>query len=422
MVLSVKELLQELIRRPSVNPAFPAADSSNLGESAITNFLEIFFDNNDIQWSRQSVHHDRDNLIAVFRTSDTPSTAGPMLWEVHQDTVGVEGMTIDPFAGLEAQGRIWGRGACDVKGTMAAMLTALHRVSCSGEQLPRPIVLAMTINEERGFTGVKALRRLWSDDEAVAAAEASNLSGPLSFKEIRSLGPSFALVAEPTLLDVVVAHKGGVTWQCHTHGKAAHSSRPECGINAISAMARIVEAVQRYDVEVLRRRGPHPLCGLPSAVVSTIQGGAGANTVPDHCVIDIDCRLLPHEQPAEARQALIDYLAAATEGTDATITHDPPANQCVGLRDDNNHQWARSIASIVDSLGAELTGTGSPDRSSQLIGVPFGTDAWVLSEAGIPTVVFGPGSIEQAHTDDEWIEIDQLERAVEIFSRLALAR
>ncbi|MEM8947506.1 MAG: M20/M25/M40 family metallo-hydrolase [Planctomycetota bacterium] len=337
-----------------------------------------------------------------------------MLWEVHQDTVGVDGMKIDPFAGAEADGRIWGRGACDVKGAMAAMLVALSRVVDEGAALARPIVLAMTINEERGFSGVKSLSRLWSDEET-ATAEFSNVSGDLSFEEIRVLRPAAALVAEPTLLDVVVAHKGGVAWQCRALGKAAHSSQPERGINAVSAIAHLVRTVEQFDVEVLRQREPHPLCGLPSACVSTIHGGTGANTVPDHAVMDIDCRLLPHERPAEARQTLIDYLARATEGVAATIQHDDPANQCVGLRDDNNHDWARQIAAVVDSVT-----DGSSDRSSQLIGVPFGTDAWVLSEIGIPTVVFGPGSIDQAHTDDEWIDIEQLELAAEVFYRLAI--
>jgi acetylornithine deacetylase len=329
-------------------------------------------------------------------------------------------MKIDPFAATELAGRIWGRGACDVKGAMAAMLAALSRIQAESVALPRTLVLAFTINEECGFTGIKTLCRLW-DPQLELAAEAAPTTGPLSLAEVRELRPERALVAEPTLLDVVVAHKGSLRWRCHTHGKAAHTSRPERGVNAISSMVRVVQTIEQYQQEILLGRDRHPLCGQPTVCVSTIQGGTGVNTVPDRAVIDIDRRLTPEESPEQAYRELIDYIAQHSEvqhnevqhkeNSAATVEHELPTNQSRGLQDEHNRGWAEQIAATVSTLGP----------TSRLIGVPYGTNAWALSQLGIPTVVVGPGSIDQAHTADEWIDIQQLERATEVFYRLALA-
>jgi len=409
MLLSAKDLLQELVRIPSVNPAFSSGDTIAGDESQVTDFLQNFFQNFGWPWLRQEVHPGRENFVVVCHASGSAALRSPLLWEVHQDTVGVAGMKIDPYAATESHGRIWGRGSCDVKGGMAAMLAALARVEAEGTDLQQSLVLAFTINEECGFTGVKALCRLWGTEED-AAAEAENLRGPLSLVELRKMRPGRAIVAEPTLMDVVVAHKGSVRWRCHTHGKAAHTSRPEQGCNAISTMVRVVQAIEQYQDQVLSRGVAHPLCGRPTVCVSTIQGGSGVNTVPHHAVIDIDRRLVPSETPACAYQELVEYVTAQTLGCEATIEHQPPTNSSVGLADNDNREWAEQIASTVRSLG----------RISRLIAEPYGTDAWALAEAGIPTVVFGPGSIDQAHTDDEWIEIEQLERATEVLHRLAV--
>jgi len=429
MSLSAKDLLQSLVAIPSVNPAFPANDTTAGGESEIIDFFQFFFEARGWPCLRQVVHQGRDNLVVVCHANalagQESDVEGAILWECHQDTVGVAGMTIDPFAASESQGRIWGRGACDVKGSMAAMVTALVRAQDEQAQLPRTLVLALTINEECGFSGVNALCRLWGTEEQ-AAVEADNVSGSLSLAELRELRPVRAIVAEPTLLDVVVAHKGSVRWRCHTHGKAAHTSRPEHGENAILAMVRVVQAIERYQKEVLDHYTVHPLCGRPTVCVSMIQGGSGVNTVPDHAVIDIDRRLVPGETPAAAHQELVQYIAHSldheTDGltgraAGVTVEHEEPSSQSSGLSDADNHVWAQQITGVVDSVAAGLLG-----RASRLIGAPFGTDAWALSEAGIPTVVFGPGSIEQAHTADEWIDIDQLEHGAEIFYRLAVGR
>lgn len=404
MSLKEKDLLRNLVRIPSVNPALCVDQNLGGGEARLTEFLENFFEMNRWKWLRQVVHSGRENLVAVCPGG---SAAGVMLWEAHQDTVGVEGMSIDPFAATEQDGRIWGRGACDVKGGMAAMLAALIRLQSMPLAKRSKIVLALTVNEECGFTGAKALSQLWPlADDSVVRAE---VTGTLSLAELMELKPARAVVAEPTDLQVIVAHKGVVRWRCRTRGRAAHTSQLDLGVNAIYAMTKVVAAIDRFHHEVLAQRSPHPLTGGPSACVSTFHGGTGVNTVPDEAVIDIDRRLAPGETPQGAYQELIEYVAAHAPPGEATTEHDPPWLESGGLDDRENLPWAERVAAVIRTKGNDC----------RLLGAPYATDAAAIAALGIPTVVFGPGSIAQAHTADEWIDIAELSRAVDIFCRIA---
>jgi len=192
-----------------------------------------------------------------------------LLFEVHQDTVPVDGMTIEPWAPVVRDGRLYGRGSCDVKGGMAAMFAAMARLADERPPNRPTVVLACTVNEEHGFSGASGLCRLWMGEPT-----------PLFPRP-----PEAAVVAEPTRLDVVVAHKGVVRWRCHAHGRAAHSSQPEAGDNAIYRIAAVVTALERYHRQVLADFGSHPLCGQPTLSVGTIAGGISVNTVPDRATI-----------------------------------------------------------------------------------------------------------------------------------------
>jgi acetylornithine deacetylase len=411
MSISVKDLLQKLLSIPSVNPVFGAADPTCLGEARLTDFLQNWAVGHGWNWLRQQVHPGRENLVVLVPPlRSSPTLQGPAtLWEVHQDTVGVEGMRIDPFAGIEREGRIYGRGACDVKGSMAAMMMAAQSLQQSNE-LSGPLLLAFAVNEECGFSGAKALSRLWtSDNEAplLPLDGEEQVHGPLSLAELRALRPQRAIVAEPTEFQVVVTHKGIVRWRCHTRGRAAHSSQPYLGKNAIYAMTEVITAIREFDQDVLSQRGLECLCGRPTVSVNTMHGGIGANVVPDHAVIDIDCRLMPGQLPSAAQQELIEFVAGRISA-DVTIEHESPWNQSRGMQAGDNHVWAEQVASVVGD-------------SSKIVGVPYGTDAWVFASLDIPTVVLGPGSITQAHTEDEWISVAELERGVEVFRRLAAA-
>jgi acetylornithine deacetylase len=390
---SATQLLTKLIALPSVNPMGRKAAEAEPYEAQVTEFLVEHFRSMGVPCQTQPVEPRRENVIAWLEGLPSPAEGGKtILWEVHQDTVPVDGMTIDPFCGETRGGRIYGRGACDVKGSMAAMLAAIGRlVQDHGRQPRATLVMAATVNEEHGFTGASELVRSWDGNHP-------RLPGR----------PDVALVAEPTGLNVVVAHKGVVRWKCRTRGRAAHSSQPELGDNAIYTMARVVQAIEQYQATVLQNRSPHPRCGRPTICVSTMTGGICINTVPDEAVIEIDRRLVPEESPDEARGELIDFLNARDLGPQQGIVHEPPGIVTRGLSDRNNGPLAAALVRVAGPVFPQC----------RAVGVPYGTDASVISATGLPTVVFGPGSIDQAHTADEWIEVEQLDLATEIFYRM----
>lgn len=382
-------ILRELVAIPSVNPMAGAASGPDVGEERLTDFLESLFTRLGLTCLRQPVEPGRDNLLAKLDGEVPPQDGGALLlFGVHQDTVPVAGMTIDPYGGEIRDGRLYGRGACDVKGGMAAMIAAVARLAEERPPGMPTIVLACTVNEECGFSGAQALVDLCRGQSG-------------SFLPRR---PDAAVVAEPTELDVVLAHKGVVRWRCHTRGLAAHSAHPEQGDNAIYKMGRALVAVDRYQREVIGSLGFHPLCGRPTISVGTIEGGVGVNVVPDHCVVQIDRRLLPGESPEVAIRHLSEYL---NQETGLALEHDPPFMQGLPLSEQENGPLAERLWAVA----AEVAG------QCRQIAVAYATDAAFFAAAGIPTVVFGPGSIRQAHTVDEWIALEQLKLATEIYYR-----
>lgn len=420
MALDPVDTLRQLIRIPSVNPMGRPFSEPIHGEARLTNALQVICEQHGWPWLRQCVQPGRENLVAMLAGEPSPADGGELLlWDVHQDTVPVDGMTVEPFGGEVRDGRVYGRGACDVKGSMAAMLAAASRVSeAANEPSPahslkgrgmsrRPtVVIAFTVNEECGFSGASALCDLWQPEKCKAAIITA---GTISADAIFPRQPDAAIVAEPTRFDVVVAHHGVVRWRCHTFGKAAHTSRPDAGVNAIYAMAQIVRAIERYHEQLSTSAAEHLLCGRPSACVSTIHGGVGINTVPEHVTIEIDRRLGPEESPETAYKELIEYIVQHADVGPCRVEHDLPFMKSNGLSDRTNRRVAERLPSLVREMG----------RPSEIVGVPFGTDAAALSAAGVPTVVFGPGSIAQAHTADEFIEIDELRFGAEVFCRVA---
>jgi len=384
--------LADLVRRPSVNPMGRDLSGPEYLEGRVTDYLVQRFTAAQIPWARQPVAPGRDNVLA--RLEATVPDAPTILWDAHQDTVPAEGMTIEPFAPLVRDGRMYGRGTCDVKGGMAAMLVALDRLRAS--PLPRraTVVFSATVNEEFGFSGARALVRLWSDSAPVPTDAAA-----------RQLGggrPVAAVVAEPTDLDLVMQHKGAVRWRIRVRGRACHSAFPERGSNAIYPAGRVILAIEALAAELLARQPDHP-CGPPTLNLGTIRGGAGVNLVPDLAVLEVERRVLPGESPVAARDEVIARIAAAWEA--ATVEHDPPFLESAGLADASAD---RAAAAWIESLAAAVRVGGAAGRRTA---ARYGTNASVFAEAGVPSVVFGPGSIAQAHTADEWIELAQVDAA-----------
>ena len=390
--------LANLVRRPSVNPMGRDVAGPEYLEGRVTEYVVQRFTAAGIPWARQTVAPGRDNVIA--RLEATVAGAPTILWDAHQDTVPADGMTIEPFAPLVRDGRLYGRGACDVKGGMAAMLVALARLQAADRPRHRTVIFSATVNEEFGFSGVKALARLWT----MPAAEQP--AGDAAARELLGGRPAAAIVAEPTELDIVTQHKGAVRWRVRIHGRACHSAFPERGENAIYPAGRAVLAIESLAKELLTRHPDHP-CGPPTLSLGTIRGGTGVNLVPDLVVLEIDRRVVPGESPQEARDEVIRRIAAAAP--DARIEHDEPFLESPGLPEAGCQSCVEAIEAAGRAIGCD------PARTA----ARYGTNASTLAAAGVPSVVFGPGSIAQAHTADEWIDLDQVDKAAEILCGVA---
>ena len=378
---SLQNTLADLVRRPSVNPMGRTDISPDFTfEHRVTDYLERRLLALGCEFQRQEVEPGRHNLVAYYR----PKTPAPftVLFEAHQDTVPVDAMTVEPFGAKIDGGKMYGRGSCDVKAGITVMLHAFERLVREKPAGSANVVLAFTVDEEHTFLGVQHLVN----------------SG---------LKADYAIVAEPTLLNIVHAHKGVVRWQIETPGRACHSSRPEQGVNAVYRMAKVLNAIEIY-AEKLRASANDPLLGPPTLSVGRIMGGVSPNTVPDSCRIDIDRRLIPGEVPAKA-VADLDAFLRSYPGLDVPFVSNPPRLACPPLNPANAGELVARLGSAIERVAGK----------KDVVGVPFGTDASTISEAGIPAVVFGPGDINQAHTKDEWIDLEQLEPASEILFRFA---
>jgi acetylornithine deacetylase len=374
-------LLRDLVQVPSVNPMGRALQGPEIYEHRVTAYLENFFRALGVPHERQTVAPQRDNIIARW---DQPGARRTFLFEAHQDTVPADNMTIAPFAATIEIGRMYGRGACDIKGGMAAMLAAFARLVREKPAGAANLLMACTVDEEHTFLGVQELVK----------------------RDLRADG---AVVAEPTQLRIVNAHKGVIRWYLHTKGRSCHSSRPEQGVNAIYRMARVVHAVERY-AESLRASRIDPDLGPATLSVGRIEGGASVNTVPDYCRIEIDRRLIPGEDPPAAPGEFAAYLREAV-GPDVPFTCSEPILCAPALSAKGSDELVRRLGEAIDAVKGP----------HQVMTVPYGTDASTIAEAGIPAVVFGPGDIAQAHTCDEWVPLDEVEQASEMLYRLVCA-
>jgi acetylornithine deacetylase/succinyl-diaminopimelate desuccinylase-like protein len=391
VAFDLSQTLSRLVAIPSVNPMGGDALGPEFGEARLTDHLQALFGRLRIPCRREPVHPHRENLIARL-DGEVPLERGGklVLFGAHQDTVPAGGGARRPFVPEVREGRVYGRGACDVKGGMTAMLGTLARLADERPPGMPTIVMACTVNEEYGFSGARALVASCRQDKGGMIPRA----------------PDAAVIAEPTDLDVVVAHKGVVRWRCHTRGRAGHSAQPVPGDNAIYRMAPALVAIERYQREVVGSLACHPLCGPATVSVGTIRGGISVNTIPSRCTIEIDRRLPPGEDPQAAYRHLVDHLAVETD-LDVRLEHDPPFMEGPALSDDANGPLADRLAGIAGEVAGRC----------RQVGVPYATDAAFIATLGTPTVVFGPGSIAQAHTDDEWLALDELEQAAEILYR-----
>lgn len=378
-------LLRDLVRIPSVNPMGRPLSGPEFFEYQVTAYLEAFFRGLDVRFVKQPVAPLRENIVAFYSPPSEGGDGGgrTILLEAHQDTVPVDNMTIDPFGGVIENGRLYGRGACDIKGGMAAMLAAFARLVREKPRHSVSVIMACAVDEEFMFRGVT---------ELVA----------------RGVRADLAIVAEPTGLDIVHAHKGAVRWHIHTVGRACHSSTPEQGVNAIYRMGRILTGLEKY-AEELPKTHHDPLLGPPKLSVGRIEGGVSVNTVPERCRIEIDRRVTGGENAAAAPAEVERYLREVA-GIDFPFEMDAPWMCKPPLTPTSNRIAVELLGAAIDHVHG----------SHRVVAVPYGTDASTLAEAGIPAVVFGPGDIAKAHTVDEWVSLDEVEQASEMLYQLAI--
>ena len=378
-------ILSDLIAIPSVNPMGRALTGPEYLETRLSEHLVRWFADRNIEHQLVEVAPGRSNVFGRVRGRGT----GPsILLDAHQDTVPIDGMTIDPFDPVIDGDRIYGRGACDDKGGLAGMLAALARLAADPEPPPGDVIMSCTCDEESTTLGVTHLVAGWQPDA--------------SPEEWWRHKPDLAIAAEPTDLDVVVAHRGASRWKLRTRGRACHSSEPSNGESAIYKMAPILAALEEYAGLIGTRFPPHPLCGAATLSVGRIEGGVSVNTVPDECLIEIDRRVLPDEDGWEAIHDVERFLR---ERVDVDFDFLPLLLVGMSLSDSTNGEMSdRLLRCIPDVAG--------PHKK---MGVPYGTHASRFDAAGVPSAVFGPGSILQAHTKDEWVPITELRQAAEVY-------
>ncbi len=316
---------------------------------------------------------------SVIAHATVPGAKETILIASHLDTVPVDNMKIDPFDPHIESGRIYGRGACDTKAGMAALVAALEPLLKNGT-LACNLVLVGESDEELASIGVTEV-----------------------LKHLGRQKPDWAIATEPTGLQVITQHKGVALAELRALGRSAHSSRPKDGENAIIALAHAAIALQELGTQL--ESSPHPELGPGTCSIGLIQGGHAANIVPNEAHLTMDRRLLPGEDEisfrAELEMTLHENNVAGVEITECRV--EKPA-----LHTSHDHPCVKRCLH-------ELSEAKLPDEPGA---AAFGTDAGVLAKHGIPSVVWGPGSIAQAHTEREFIDQDQVEAMTSLFSGL----
>ena len=356
---SVSGLVQALVQIPSVNPhGSPGVERP--GEQACAEYVAAFLRDCGADTEVREVAPGRPNVLGRFPT-DAPGKKRVIL-APHLDTVSVGGMVIDPFGGELRDGKIWGRGASDTKGTMGAMLWALRELRDRIPQLGHEVWFAGLMGEEAGQEGARAF--------------------------VKQERADFALVGEPTSREIVYTHKGAYWLTLRTTGRAVHASAPELGENAIYKMADVLRCI-RDEIAPGLAAQTHPVLGSPTISAGTIRGGTKTNIVPDFCEVEVDTRTIPGQDPRE----IASKLEKASPGLSMSVWQSEP------LDTDPSHPLIQLLLK----------------NGSKLVGAPWFCDAAVFAQAGIPAVAAGPGSILQAHTNDEWISVAELEKGVQFY-------
>lgn len=369
--------LRDMVAIPSVNPmGRDDLPTSITGEQALAEHVAAALQAMKLDTALLG----RDGRTSVIAEAHAHPGAETVLIASHLDTVPVDGMEISPFDPAIEGDQVLGRGSCDTKAGMAALLTALDTVLKRG-RLKRNIIIVGEADEELSSIGVTD----------VLAHLGTRL-------------PDWVLATEPTNMRLIHAHKGVVHARLCARGRACHSSEPELGKNAIVVLARAILAIE--ESAKLFSSQPHPQLGAATLSIGVVQGGQAPNIVPDEARFWVDRRTLPHESVETVRAQLEAALAEAGLSEDVFIETCQEEKPPLG---------SDPLGIATTATAAALAAAGLPTEPSQ---VAFGTDAGVFARAGIPGVVMGPGSIRMAHTSRESVPIPQVEMMVRVFEEL----
>lgn len=374
---SVITALMECIARPTPNPP---------GEVAVVaDWLEAWALSFGAQVVRQTVELGKDNVIMTLDFGPGPC----LVFNTHMDVNDPSGQVwssppFEPRLSLD-EGKLYGMGACDAKGSLVSMMAAMEQIANEHEHLQGKLVLTAVMGEEAG--GIGSL-----------------------FLVQQGIQADGAVVGEPTGLEVAIAHKGTYMRRLRFLGRAAHSGRPELGINAIVHASKFIVEYEKLNNKL--SQNAHPLLGPASAVVTIIQGGTRQNTIPNRTEIIIDRRLIPGETHADADHELEQILGALKETIPELVVD--PIEVVVATIPSETMADKKIVSTALEAVEYVV---GKPQHAH---GFRAGCDmSKLVTIAGIPTIILGPGSLDQAHAPDEFVEIAQVEQAAQIYERIA---
>ena len=377
-VESAFRLLADLVARPSVNPMGRPYDGPDPVEKPVADYLQDRFSQFGVDMERTAYSPPHECLLVrIPGRSSAPAT----LFEAHMDTVPADEWSERAFSPRRDGNLLYGLGACDVKGGLAAMVLALEDLLQEGLSPPQPLIFLAAGDEESAQTGIKHFRKTCVD----------------------AIGRG--VFAEPTRLRPIIQHKGTIRWDITIRGRSAHSSRPELGRNAITDMTRVIRALARHQTSLQHTHRSALMTG-PTATVTMIRGGRTRNAVPDECTVALDLRVLPGMDPAAARDGAI----AALADLDLPIVHHGVQIATPPLATPANDLF---VDAAVEICKRELRESVQPE------GAPYGTDAaWMPGDG--PAIVLGPGDIRYAHAVDERIDVREVVCCARILREMAM--
>ena len=368
------QLLSDLVGINSINPDLvPGAP----GEAEIAHYVAHWLERAGLEVQLVETVSGRANVVGIARGAGGGKT---LLLNGHMDTVGEGGM-LHPHEPIIKNGRLYGRGAYDMKGGLAACMIAV--AGARKQHLRGDVIFTAVIDEEYASLGTMDLAKRFHADGAI--------------------------VAEFTELQLILAHKGFVWLEIETIGRAAHGSRPDLGVDAIVKMGQVLVEVEKLD-QKLRSNPTHALLGGSSLHASLIKGGQELSTYPEHCLLSIERRTLPGESPEKVESELVEiveHLKSVDSSFDAIVRRGIDRSPLETLED------AHIVKAIQKAAVSVL------NHPPQISGVPFWTDAAILSAAGVPSLLFGPSG-SGAHAIEEWVDLSSIEACAEIYLATAM--